>query len=249
MDTALERLCFLEHQMVAQHFTVVGNKQNHGVIHNLFFHQRGNQASDLMVHMGDGSIIARPQLLNIAFIRGCSLGMVTVTVALPADAVVPVAAPRFGQRLIFVQIQIIFRGVQRRMRPHEAGHQEKWFRTVTAAQKIPALAGDPVGGMVLFFVNPRTNHPTVAVQASIYGVCIHTKLLLEPPIIVIGHTLVFITGRTGAAVGMEIAIMQPYIVESQIIAQRVDVHFTDALRIIARLAQFPSQRVGIVPRH
>ena len=48
---------------------------------------------------------------------------------------------------------------------------------------------------------------------------------------------------------MEIAIMQPYIVESQIIAQRVDVHFTDALRIIARLAQFPSQRVGIVPRH
>ena len=38
--------------------------------------------------------------------------------------------------------------------------------------------------------------------------------------------------------------MQPYIVESQIIAQRVDVHFTDALRIIARLAQFPSQRVA-----
>ena len=96
MDTALERLCLLEHQMVAQHFTVVGDKQNHGVIHNLFFHQRGNQASDLMIHMGDGSIIARPQLLNIAFIRGCSLGMVTVTVALPADAVVPVAAPRFG---------------------------------------------------------------------------------------------------------------------------------------------------------
>ena len=63
------------------------------------------------------------------------------------------------------------------------------------------------------------------------------------------HTLVFITGRSGATVGMEIAIMQPYIVESQIIAQRVDVHFTDALRIIARLAQFPSQRVGIVPRH
>ena len=122
MDTALERLCLLEHQMVAQHFTVIGDKQNHGVIHNLFFHQRGNQASDLMIHMGDGSIIARPQLLNIAFIRGCCLGMVTVTVALPADAVVPVTAPRFSQRLILVQIQIIFWGIQRRMRPHEAGH-------------------------------------------------------------------------------------------------------------------------------
>ena len=34
---------------------------------------------------------------------------------------------------------------------------------------------------------------------------------------------------------MEIAIMQPYIVESQIIAQRVNVHFTDALRIICLL--------------
>ena len=135
------------------------------------------------------------------------------------------------------------------MRSHEAGHQEKRFRTVTAAQKIPALAGNPVGGMVLFLVNPRTNHPTVAVQASIYGVCIHTKLLLEPPIIIIGHTLVFITGRSGAAVGMKIAVMQPYIVESQIIAQRVNVHFTDALRIVARLTQLPSQRVGVVPRH
>ena len=203
----------------------------------------------MVIHVGNRRIVARPQLLDVALIRGCRLGMVAVAVALPADAVVPVAAPRLGQRLIFVQIQVVFRGIQRRVRPHKAGHQKERLRAVTAAQEIPALAGDPVGRMVLFFVNPRTNHPTVAVQASIYGVCIHTKLLLEPPIIVIGHTLVFITGRSGAAVGMEIAIMQPYIVESQIIAQRVNVHFTDALRIIARLAQFPSQRVGIVPRH
>ena len=57
-----------------------------------------------------------------ALIRGCRLGMVAVAVALPADAVVPVAAPRLGQRLIFVQIQVVFRGIQRRVRPHKAGH-------------------------------------------------------------------------------------------------------------------------------
>ena len=103
--------------------------------------------------------------------------------------------------------------------------------------------------MVLFLVDPGAHDPAVAVKAGVHGVGIHAKLLFEPPIIIIGHALVLITGRGGAAVGMEIAIMQPYIVESQIIAQRVNVHFTDALRIIARLAQFPSQRVGIVPRH
>ena len=201
-----------------------------------------------MIHVGNRRIVARPQLLDVALIRGCRLGMVAVAVALPADAVVPVAAPRLGQRLIFVQIQVVFRGIQRRVRPHKAGHQKERLRAVTAAQEIPALAGDPVGRMVLFLVDPGAHDPAVAVKAGVHGVGIHAKLLFEPPIIIIGHALVLITGRGGAAVGMEIAVMQSHIVKAQVVAQRMDVHFADALGIVARLAQFPGQRVGVLPR-
>ena len=59
----------------------------------------------------------------------------------------------------------------------------------------------------------------------------------------------FLRQQPVAAVGMEIAVMQSHIVKAQVVAQRMDVHFADALGIVARLAQFPSQRVGIVPRH
>ena len=203
----------------------------------------------MVIHVGNRRIVARPQLLDVALIRGCRLGMVAVAVALPADAVVPVAAPRLGQRLIFVQIQVVFRGIQRRVRPHKAGHQKERLRAVTAAQEIPALAGDPVGRMVLFLVDPGAHDPAVAVKASVHRVCIHAKLLFEPPIIVIGHTLILITGRGGAVVGMEIAIMQPYIMETQVVAQRMNMHFADTLGIVPGLAQLPSQCVGIIPRH
>ena len=41
-DAALERLCFLEHQVVAQHLAVVGHEQNYGIIHDLLLHQCGD---------------------------------------------------------------------------------------------------------------------------------------------------------------------------------------------------------------
>ena len=133
--------------------------------------------------------------------------MVAVAVTLPADTVVPVAAPGPGQRLIFVQIQVIFRGIQRRVRPYKAGHQKERLRAVAAAQKIPALARNPVGGMVLFFVDPGAHDPAVAVKAGVHRVRVHAKLLFKPPIVIISHALILIAGRGGAAVGMEIAIM------------------------------------------
>ena len=43
--------------------------------------------------------------------------------------------------------------------------------------------------------------------------------------------------------------MQPHIMETQVVAQRMNMHFADTLGIVPGLAQLPGQCVGIIPRH
>ena len=57
----------------------------------------------------------------------------------------------------------------------------------------------------------------------------------------------FLPGHAGIAGAVEIAVMEFYIMESQVIAQRVYVHFAYALGIITCFRQFSRKGVFVLP--
>lgn len=101
--------------------------------------------------------------------------------------------------------------------------------------------------MIPFFVHPGAGHKAVAFDSGVRDVRLNAQLLLQPVKVIVGNQLGLPVGDIGPPGISQIAVMKLYAVKSQVIAERVDMHFSDALGIIAGSCQFFGQGVLIVP--
>ena len=80
--------------MISQHFSMVGTKENHRILHQPLLHQSGQQPADLVIQMGDGGIVPHLQLPDMGGIPGGRLSVAAEAVPIPAGLVVPVPPDR-----------------------------------------------------------------------------------------------------------------------------------------------------------
>ena len=94
LNTALIRLRFLEEQMVSKHFAMVRHKQDNGVGHQLLLHQGRNKSADLVIYVGNGTIIANTQLTDELRITGAGLSMIAMAIPKHTRFIVPITTVR-----------------------------------------------------------------------------------------------------------------------------------------------------------
>ena len=82
------------------------------------------------------------------------------------------------------------------------------------------------------------------------GICyirFDSQLIFKPVEIVVRNFLRFIIRRIRIAVAVQVAVMEPYIMKAHEAAQRMHMHFADALRMISGGGQLPRHRDRIIP--
>ena len=129
------------------------------------------------------------------------------------------------------------------------GHQKKRQIRVSPAQEIQAAVRHPVGGMVFFLINPGPCHPGIAFHSGVRHVAADPLFLLEPVKIIVRHLLVLMISDRGITIIVQVAIVQLHIVKTQIVSERVHVHFPHALGIISSLCKLSRQGMRIIPAH
>ena len=128
-------------------------------------------------------------------------------------------------------------------------HKKKRALPISATEKIDSSVCYPVCRMSFLRINPRSGDPTIALQACICYICIHTALISQPVKIVICLTLRFSIGNFTVSIGVQIPVVELHIVKSQIIPQRMYVHLSYALGIVPGLGQFAGNGMLILPRN
>ena len=211
--------------------------------------QRLKDASDLVIHMGDTGVIADLLLADQLRIARAGAGVEHHTALFQQLRVIPVPVHGRAKRLVLVEVEIALRRIVGSVRTHKAGHQEEGLARIPAAQEVNGAACHPVGGVIFLLIGPGAGGPAVAVHAGIRHVGLHAKLIFEPIEVIVRKKLIFIVVHAREPVFVQIAVMQLHVVEAQVIAQGMDVHFSHALRIIARAAQLARHRAAVIPVH
>lgn len=118
------------------------------------------------------------------------------------------------------------------MRPQIRSHQEERLPWITSAEKVKASVRYPVGGMVFFFVYPWPCDPAVAVKSGICYIGVCAEFLLQPVKVIIGNKLRLPVRYASIARAVQITVVEIYMIETEVVAERMNVHFPYALGIV-----------------
>ena len=204
--------------VVTELFAVISGKDDDRIIVKFLLDQGHDQTSDLVVQMRNAGIVADLGLAGQFRIQRSGFGIKDPAVLFQVLCRFPGADERLSQIFILIKIKVMGRRVKRRVRPQVGGHQEERLPGIPAPQKVKAPVGNPVGGMVFFFMRPGPCKKAVAVNAGIGNVGVCAQFLLKPVEIVVCYKLGFLIRNTGITGTVEITVMQVHIVEAQIIS-------------------------------
>ena len=246
MAAALVRTGLAEKMMVTQFFPMVGSEQNDCVVHQAVFYESLNQSSNLVIHVSDAGVVANLSLSCQFRIDRAGGGVINSSQPLVVLGMFPVTDGRRGQIFTLIKIKIILRRVKGRMGAQIGGHQEKWLGSISAAQKIDGAGSYPVGRMQGFVINPRACHPGIAFHAGIGNIRFDALFIFQPVKIIVGDFLRLVVRGFRITIRMKIAVMQFNIVKAHKIAQRMHMHFSHTLGVIAGLCQFTGHGMGII---
>ena len=83
---------FAEHMMIAEFLSVIRSEENHRIIHQLMLDQRLEDAPNLMVDVGDASVVADLLLADELRVAGTGAGIEDHAAFFEHRLVIPVAA-------------------------------------------------------------------------------------------------------------------------------------------------------------
>ena len=193
------------------------------------------QFSYLIVQMGDAGIIPDLCLAHELRIHGSRIGIGAPTQSSQTFFIRPVAYGGRRQVPAAVEVEEALGRVKRRMRPEIGCHQEKGTGAVSAAEKIDGSVRDPVGGVEPFLIHPGPGGEGIAFQPFVRHIPVDADLGLQPVEIIVGDPLVFRVGHVGIPIGMEVAVVELYVVEAHEVPQGMDMHLSHALGVISGL--------------
>ena len=184
---------------------MIGSEEDDGVVVDLLLNEGHDKPSDLVIQMGDAGVVADLGLPDQFRINRACLGVKDTAVTLEELIGLPGANERFAQILVFIEVEVMLRRVQRRMGPQVGGHQEEGLVRVPAPEEIQAPVRHPVGGVIFLLMGPGTGHPAVAVNACIRYIGVGAQFLPEPVEVVVRHKLGLPVGNVAVAGRVEIA--------------------------------------------
>ena len=168
-------------------------------------------------------------------------------IALGRLGIIPVAAGGLEQVPSDIAVKVGLRGVEGRMRSHEARHREERSGPVARLQEADRLVSHPVGGVQALLEDPRVADPRVAFGARAVDVGVWADLGAQEAEVVVVHVLVHPMGDVAALVAAQIPVVEPQGLEAAGEARRVHVELAHAGGLIAGVAKLLGHHMGEVP--